>query len=117
MARPAGEPVFRNWYRYVPQASFEDPVVDACRSLILLDTVGWPAATRAHSPDLPWMAPNLDFAAPSHRPDPAAEWLPPNGVSPVPPGGLIAYPSPIWTDQGTLPASGPGQLLSRPVTA
>jgi len=117
MARPAGEPVFRNWYRYVPQASFEDPVVDACRSLILLDTVGWPAATRAHSPDLPWMAPNLDFAAQFHRADPAAEWLLADGVAPVAADGLIGYTSRIWTDQGTLLASGSGQLLCRPVKA
>jgi len=115
MDRPAGEPVFRNWYRFTPQATFDDPVVDACRSLILLDTVGWPAATRAHTPDLPWMAPNLDFTAQFHRAAPAAEWLLADGVAPVAADGLIGYMSRIWTDQGVLLASGSGQLLCRPV--
>ena len=113
--RPAGEPVFRNWYRYVPQATFDDAAVDACRSLILLDTVGWPAATRAHGPELPWMAPNLDFTAQFHRADPAAEWLLADGVASVATDGLIGYLSRIWTDRGTLLASGSGQLLCRPV--
>jgi len=115
MDRPAGEPVFRNWYRYTPQATFDDPVVEACRSLVLLDTVGWPAATRAHTPGLPWMAPNLDFTAQFHRADPTADWLLADGVAPVAADGLIGYTSRIWTDRGVLLASGSGQLLCRPV--
>ena len=115
MDRPAGEPIFRGWYRYAPQATFDDPVVEACRPLLLLDTIGWPAATRAHSPDLAWMAPNLDFTAHFHRADPTAEWLLVDGVAPVAADGLIGYRSQIWSDQGTLLASGSGQLLCRPV--
>ena len=115
MDRPAGEPVFRNWYRFVPQATFDDPVVNACRSLILLDTVGWPAATRAHDPDLAWMAPNLDFTAQFHRTEPAGEWLLADGVAAVATDGLIGYTSRIWSDRGTLLASGSGQLLCRPL--
>src|SRR5262249_45178219 len=43
-SRPPGPPQFGRYYRYVPQSTFDDPWVDACRSLILLDTLGWPAA-------------------------------------------------------------------------
>jgi acyl-CoA thioesterase II len=115
MERPAGEPLFRNWYRYVPQASFEDPVVDACRYLILLDTMSWPSATRAHRADLAWIAPNLDLAVQFHGAEPESEWLLAEGVAPVAQDGLIGFGSRAWTETGKLVASGAGQLLCRPL--
>ena len=113
--RPAGEPVFRGWYRYTPVATFADPAVDACRSLILLDTMSWPAATRGHRHDLGWMAPNLDLAVQFHRSEPKVEWLLADGVAPVAEDGLIGFRSHVWADDGTLLASGAGQLLCRPI--
>ena len=115
MSRPAGEPVVRSWYRFTPQPTFADPVVDACRALILLDTMGWPSATRAHPPDLRWIAPNLDFSVHFHRSDRRAEWLLVEAVAPVAQDGLIGYRSQVWNDGGQLLASGTGQLLCRPV--
>lgn len=117
MQRPAGDPVFRNWYRFVPQATFADPVVDACRSLILLDTMSWPAATRAHPPALAWIAPNIDLAVQFHRAEPEAEWLLAEAVAPVAHDGLIGFSSHVWTDTGKLLASGAGQLLCRPLNS
>jgi acyl-CoA thioesterase-2 len=113
--RPPGEPVFRGWYRFAPAATFEDPAVDACRALLLLDTMGWPAATRAHPFDLPWMAPNLDLAAQFHRAEPGSEWLLAEAFAPVAEDGLIGFQSKVWSDSGALLASGSGQLLCRPV--
>ena len=113
--RPPGESVFRGWYRYAPVATFEDPAVDACRSLLLLDTMSWPAATRAHSFDLPWVAPNIDLAVQFHRAEPAAEWLLADAVAPVAEDGLIGFQSKVWSDTGALLASGAGQLLCRAV--
>ena len=113
--RPAGEPVFRGWYRYTPVATFVDPAVDACRSLILLDTMSWPAATRGHPHDLGWMAPTLDLAAQFHRSEPSVEWLLADGVAPIAEDGLIGFRSHVWADSGALLASGAGQLLCRPI--
>ena len=113
--RPAGEPVFRGWYRYTPVATFVDPAVDACRSLILLDTMSWPAATRGHPHDLGWMAPNLDLAVQFHRSEPSVEWLLADGVAPIAEDGLIGFRSHVWADSGALLASGAGQLLCRPI--
>jgi acyl-CoA thioesterase-2 len=110
--RPAGAPVFRGWYRYTPVATFSDPVVDACRSLILLDTMSWPSAVRAHPPDHHWMAPNLDVSAQFHRAAPDTEWLLADGVAPVAEDGLIGFRSHVWAG-GALLASGAGQLLCR----
>ncbi|MFZ1925068.1 MAG: thioesterase family protein [Solirubrobacteraceae bacterium] len=39
-------PLIRAWARFRPTACFEDPFLDAARSLILLDTYGFPAAYR-----------------------------------------------------------------------
>ncbi len=44
--RQPTEPTAGHWFRYVPTATFDDPWVDACRSVILLDTLGWPAVCR-----------------------------------------------------------------------
>ncbi|MBV8295537.1 MAG: thioesterase family protein, partial [Acidimicrobiia bacterium] len=76
---------------------------------------GWPAATRAHDPDLAWMAPSLDFTAQFHRTEPAGAWLLAAGVAAVATDRLIGYTSRIWSDRGTLLASGSGQLLCRPL--
>ena len=114
--RPLGDPVIQNWYRFRPQATFEDPVVDACRSVILLDTMSWPAAVRAHPPDLAWMAPSLDVSVQFHRADQKAEWLLADGFAPVAEDGLIGYRSQVFSDGGALLASGSGQLLCRRVT-
>jgi acyl-CoA thioesterase-2 len=49
-------PTFREWYRFRPRATFEDPFVDAGRQLLLIDTLSWPAACQPH--------PNAAFRAP-----------------------------------------------------
>ena len=36
--RAPSDPVWGHWFKYVPRSTFDDPWVDACRSLILLDT-------------------------------------------------------------------------------
>jgi acyl-CoA thioesterase II len=113
--RPPGDPVFRGWYRFAPVATFADPAVDACRSLVLLDTMSWPAATRAHTFDLPWVAPNIDLAVQFHRAEPATEWLLADAAAPVAEDGLIGFQSKVWSDTGALLASGAGQLLCRAV--
>jgi len=42
-------PVWQQWCRFVPEASFPDPWLDACRSLVLVDVQSWPAASRPHA--------------------------------------------------------------------
>src|SRR3954453_2458438 len=59
--RPPSEPVAEAWYRYTPRATFDDPWVDACRSLILLDALGWPAACRLHVRS-EYIAPSIDLS-------------------------------------------------------
>ena len=43
------DPVCGHWFKLRARRTFDDPWVDACRSLILLDTLGiWPAACNLH---------------------------------------------------------------------
>ena len=106
-------PVAGDWYRYVPRATFADPWIDACRSLILLDTLGWPAAVRLHTnPD--YIAPSIDLSVAFHRSRPEEQWLYAQASSPSASAGLIACESRVWSRDGTLIAVGASQLLCRP---
>jgi len=106
-------PVAGDWYRFVPRSTFDDPWLGACRSLILLDTLGWPAATRLHT-NPGYIAPSIDLSAAFHRSRPEEDWLYARASCPSASGGLIACESRVWSRDGTLLAVGASQLLCRP---
>lgn len=112
--RPAGDPVARGWARYVPESSFDDPWVDACRGLILVDTLTWPAAVRAHAGELAWIAPSLDLTVQFHHAAPTEEWLLVEGFAPVAQRGTIGCANSVWARDGRLVATGGGSLLFTP---
>ena len=107
-------PVFREWYRFRPRATFEDVWVDAGRMLVLIDTMSWPCAAMAHPRPLAYMAPNMDVTAWFHRSAPESEWLLADHHSPVAEGGLMGTTARIWSRDGRLLASGGAQLLCVP---
>lgn len=111
---PIGHTI-RSWYRYRPRATFDDPVTDAIRSLILLDTISWPSVRRGYPPgDVGFVAPTLDVNVQFHRAAPASEWLLVQGVAPVAEDGLIGFASKVWSADRALLASASGQMLCRP---
>jgi acyl-CoA thioesterase II len=113
-----GAPRVCCWYRFRPDARFDDPFLDAARALILVDTLSWPAACQAHRrEDNPWMAPSLDLAARFHRVPPYSEWLLCEARADVATEGLIGFHDRVWDEDGRLIASGSGQLLCRPAPA
>ena len=114
---PGGAPEWAEWLRFVPTAAFEDPVMEACRLLLIADLPSFPAATRAHpgTDGRTWVAPNLDFAVQFHRLAHLGEWLLCSGTAPIADRGLISFRSEVWTAGGVLAASGSGQLLARNV--
>jgi acyl-CoA thioesterase-2 len=108
-------PQLRCWYRFRPDARFDEPGLDAARALILIDTLSWPAACRAHAEaENPWMAPSLDLAARFHRAPPYSEWLLVEARADVATEGLIGFHNRVWDEEGRVVASGGGQLLCRP---
>jgi acyl-CoA thioesterase-2 len=111
--RPPRDPVFGHWYRFVPASTFDDPWVDACRSVILLDTLGWPAASQRH-PRSEYIAPSLDLTCAFHRARPSEPWLYARTTSVSASGGLVGCEARVWARDGTLVAHGASQLLCRP---
>jgi len=110
-----GAPRLRTWYRFRPDARFDDPFLDAARALILIDTLSWPAACHAHrEEDNPWMAPSLDLAARFHRAPPYGEWLLVDASAEVAAEGVVGFHNRVFDEGGRLLASGGGQLLCRP---
>jgi|SoiMethySBSTD1v2_1073268.scaffolds.fasta_scaffold15487_4 acyl-CoA thioesterase II len=106
-------PRWLEWYRFRPIARFDDPFLDACRSLVLIDTLGWPAARLAHTAPR-FRAPNLDVVAFFHAPIGHSEWLLCDEEAPIGRGGLIASTARIFDCDGALVASGGAQLLCVP---
>jgi acyl-CoA thioesterase-2 len=106
-------PTFREWYRFRPRATFEDPFVDAGRQLLLIDTLSWPAACQPH-PNTAFRAPNLDVTTWFHRADPKGEWLLADHESHVAAGALMGTTARVWSREGRLLASGGAQLFCVP---
>jgi acyl-CoA thioesterase II len=112
-------PVWQSWCRLRPTATFDDPWVDACRSLILIDIQSWPAAAQRHAWREPhgFIAPSLDLYVAFHHPAPAQDWLLADGHAPVSGDGLLGWTGRLWTPGGALVATGSGQALYRTVRA
>lgn len=112
------DPLWRIWARFQPTATFTDPVVDACRSVVLADlqwpAVGGPHAWRYPAGQLPWMAPTLDLSVQFHAAEPTADVVLLEARCPVAGDGLVGGSARVWSPGGTLLASAAGQLLCRP---
>jgi acyl-CoA thioesterase-2 len=109
-------PAVREWVRFRPVGCFDDPFVDAARSLILLDTYGWPAAFRMHR-DGTYLAPNLDTSAWFHHLGLRSEWLLIDHECPVAERGLLGVSGRVWDLDRRLVASGGAQLCCIPAPA
>lgn len=111
-----GEPILREWTRYLPRACFVDPFLDAGRALILLDTFGFPAAHQRYR-DWEYLAPNLDTSAWFHHLNPGCEWLLIDSECLVAERGLMGVGGRVWDTEGRLLATGSAQLCCVPNNA
>ena len=107
-------PEWRAWLRYRPTATFDDPWMDAARSLVVLDVGSWPAGSRPHMyTNPPFIAPSLDLYASFHASGSSSEWVLADAHSPVAGEGLLAWTGRIWSRDRRLLASGGGQAVFR----
>jgi acyl-CoA thioesterase II len=113
-ARPPGVFTERNWYRFRPTATFADPFLDAGRALLVLDTVLWPVASRGHPQNTEWYAPSIDVQVRFHALAPDDEWVLADSASPAARDGLVSGTGAIWSQSGSLLATGGQQMLCRP---
>ena len=112
---PGGDPEWAEWLKFLPVSTFDEPVLEAARLLLLADLPSFPAAVRAIRGPRTFVSPSLDLAVQFHRLDDLGEWLLVQGVSPIADRGLMAFRSDVWTADGRQAASGSGQLLLRVV--
>jgi acyl-CoA thioesterase len=109
-------PSFERWYRFVPTSTFDDLWVDACRSLILIDTLGWPAVARLHV-DSGYIAPSIEIACAFHRARIQEPWLYAQATSVSANAGIVGCEGKVWARDGALLAMGTSQLMCRPIQA
>jgi acyl-CoA thioesterase len=102
------------WYRFAHEETSPDPWIDAGRSVILVDTFTWPAAVRAHSGNLDFIAPSLDVNVQLLHDVPDSPWLLAVGQAPVAHRGTIGCFGRVWTPDGRLAAMGTGTCLCIP---
>ena len=107
---------WQQWLRFLPTSTFEDPWIDAARSLILVDLPSWPSAHRPHAwTNPPYTAPTLDLSVAFHSPTFDQEWLLCDGEAPLSTAGLFGWTARVWSPGGRLHASGGGSCLYRPL--
>ena len=105
---------WQEWLRFLPRATFDDPWVDAVRSVILVDLPSWPSAHRPHAwQQPPFTAPTLDLNVAFHQPTSGEEWLLCDGAAPHSSGGFFGWTARVWSPSGGLHASGGGQCIYR----
>lgn len=112
--KQAGPPSFDCWYRFEPMARFDCPFTDAARSLLLIDTNGWPAAYGPYIEEQPLIAPSLDVAVQFHRDARESDLLLGEFEAPIATEAMIGTRGRVWDESGRLVASGGSQLLQRP---
>ena len=114
---PPKEPMpaeWRGWERFASTGRWDDPWIDACRSLILVDVQSWPSASRQHVHYEPgFYAPSLDLYVAFHEVPSPSVWLLTDGRGPIAANGVMHWDGRLWSESGTLVASGMGQLLCR----
>jgi acyl-CoA thioesterase-2 len=113
MTEEPSAPLLREWVRYRPRPCFDDPFVDAARTLILLDTFGFPAAYQQYR-SWEYLAPNLDTSAWFHQFSPDCEWLLIDHECVIADHGLMGVSGKVWDTDGRLLATGSAQLCCIP---
>lgn len=113
--REPGDPRVTTWFKFRPRATFDDLAADACRYVVLVDTMEWPAAVLAQRPPVPFIAPSLDLAVRFHRFEPESSWLLSDTTASIANDGLIGGNGYVYSASGQLLASGGQQMLCRPV--
>ncbi|MGH6870436.1 MAG: thioesterase family protein [Rhizomicrobium sp.] len=107
---PAGS-ILQAWHRYIDFPQEPDPFLDSARSLVLIDTLQWPAFNRGLSERPSYIAPSLDVTAWFLDLPGRSRWLFANGHADSARAGLIHGGVDIWSEDRRLIASGGSNML------
>lgn len=112
--RKANGGIAANWFRYTPDIALTDPFLNAARSLILIDTLQWPAAVMAHDAgNVPFVAPSLNLNVHFHDSASQSPWLFCEARSNYAGQGLIDGSAKVWDSNGRILATGGSQSLCK----
>ncbi|MFP3948364.1 MAG: thioesterase family protein [Longimicrobiales bacterium] len=106
---------YSHWYRFDPRPEVDDAYVDGARSLVLIDSMHWPARYFMEAEPPRYAGPSLDLYVRFHRFRPSSEWLFSDAVSVCAENGIVAGEATVWDEDGLLLASGGGQTSMQPV--
>lgn len=107
---------YSHWYRFDPDFEIDDPFVDGARSLVLIDSMQWPARYFMDDEPPMYIAPSLDLYVQFHRFNLQSKWLFSDAISGCAHQGTLAGQATVWDEDGQLLASGGGQSVLRPVS-
>lgn len=108
--RPPSKAIIQDWYSFNGYEA-GDAFLDACRPLILIDTLLWPTHHRGLGAQPDYVAPSLDVTVWFHQPAGEADWLFVDAHADTAGSGLIHGQARIWAPGGRLIASGGSNLL------
>ena len=100
---------YSHWYRFLPDIDLTKPFADAARSLILIDTMQWPARYFMEESPPDYVAPSLDLYVQFHQFNSTSQWLFSEASTHVARHGLVAGSATVWDEGGQLLASGGSQ--------
>ena len=106
-------PIVREWAPLSAHSVLRRPIPRCGRTLILLDTYGFPAAYRKYR-NWEYLAPNLDTSAWFHCLSPSSDWLLIDHECTVAGRGLMGVSGKVWDTDGRLVATGAAQLCCVP---
>lgn len=111
--RPALDPRWHSWLRFVADEPTDDRWLEAAKLLLLADLGGWPAANRAYAPDddARWYAPTIDVAC-QFADVGTTDWFGIEHHSPVGREGLMNANSRLWSADGRLLCTAVTQLIA-----
>lgn len=108
--RPPAPALLQEWYSFVGYQP-GDAFLDACRPLILIDTLLWPTHHRGLADRPNYVAPSLDVTVWFHQSAAGADWLLVNAHADTARSGLIHGHARVWTADGRLVASGGSNMM------
>lgn len=106
---------YSHWYRFELGGRLDDVYLDAARSVVLIDSMHWPARYFMEEEPPLYVGPSLDLYVQFHRSSLGSEWLFSDAVSVCAEHGTAGGKATVWDEDGELIASGGGQSIMRPV--